>query len=207
MKMFCNIDGSKSEIKLPIKCSGVTDNDPEKIDVIVKDKDGNNLKDKDGNDVAKKEDYYPEIGSNPSGENIALELIGLINSSGNARLFSSPLKTFEYDLAMAPNTKIMAEVMHKVWPKEGSVKKQLDQIIENNIVSVNRTIREDSIYIFKHIEDDEVGKGIFAQELADKLNDLWAKREKENQDISLMFEVPKYLYHAIIWACGGDVDE
>ena len=27
------------------------------------------------------------------------------------------------------------------------------------------------------------------------------------QDISSLFKVPKYLYDAIIWACGGDVDE
>ena len=198
MKLFCNIDESQSMIKLPIKCSGVTDNDPGKIEVIAKNK--------DGTDIKKKEECYPEIGSNPSGDNSALELINLINSSENARLFSSPLKTFEYDLAMASNLKVMAEVINKIWSKEGSVKKRLDEIINRSSVSDNKLIRDDSIYIFNHIEDDEVGKGIFAQELADKLSNLWANREKEH-DISSLFKVPKYLNDAIIWACGGDIDE
>lgn len=208
MKMFCNVDGSNSNSKLPIRCSGVTDNDPEKVTIFLKDENGNQLLDDKGDKIKKRIDCYPGIDSNPLGSNTALKFIETINKSEYARLFSSPLKTFEYDLSMNKNTKIMAEVIRKIWSKEGTVKKRCDKIIsKNDNYAHNDEIKEDSKFIYKHVDDDEVGKGIFAQELAEKLNEMYYKAKNRKQDIASIFHTPDYLYNAIIWACGGDLDE
>ncbi|MBS7528456.1 ATP-dependent endonuclease [Fusibacter paucivorans] len=199
-KMFCNIDESESVIKLPMRCSGITDNDPEKIKEI--------LQDKNGKDIEKKVEYYPELNSKPKGNNSALDLIQTVNISGNTRLFASPLKTFEYDMAMMPNTNIMAEVLYNIWPTKGSVKTKLLEIAnKKNIYTNNDELREDAIFVFKHIEDDTVGKGVFAQYFADILSKSWIERQLKNKSEELSINIPEYIYKAIIWACGGDISE
>ncbi|QRN85662.1 AAA family ATPase [Clostridia bacterium] len=199
-KMFCNIDESESVIKLPMRCSGITDNDPEKIKEI--------LQDKNGKDIEKKVEYYPELNSKPKGNNSALDLIQTVNISGNTRLFASPLKTFEYDMAMMPNTNIMAEVLYNIWPTKGSVKTKLLEIAnKKNIYANNDELREDAIFVFKHIEDDTVGKGVFAQYFADILSKSWIERQLKNKSEELSINIPEYIYKAIIWACGGDISE
>ena len=44
-------------------------------------------------------------------------------------------------------------------------------------------------YIYEHIESDEIGKGVFAYALAEKITDD--------------FIVPNYISNAVLWACGG----
>ena len=55
-------------------------------------------------------------------------------------------------------------------------------------------MREDAKFIYKHIDCDEVGKGIFSQALLEKI-------EEKN-----ILVVPEYIKKAIIWACGGNCD-
>ncbi|TOI71943.1 hypothetical protein CGI54_25465, partial [Vibrio parahaemolyticus] len=50
--------------------------------------------------------------------------------------------------------------------------------------------------ILKRIDDDKVGKGLFAQVFTDKI-------EKEKLSIS----VPKYIEDAILWACSLEKTE
>lgn len=52
-----------------------------------------------------------------------------------------------------------------------------------------------NIYIYKHIDCSELGKGVFSQ--------LLLKRIENGQQIN----VPKYIQNAIIWSCGGSIDE
>lgn len=176
MSLYCNIEGVNDSIwRLPNRCSGITDKDPEK-------------------------EIYPNIDEKIEANNKALDLIPNINKSNNVRLYSSPLKTFEYDICMEKNTKIMAETLKELWPNENEtekgVKNKLEKIIEkNNIYPKNELLVEDSKNIYKWIDSSEVGKGIFAQTLAEKISELE------------IFNVPEYIKKAIIWACGGVTDE
>ncbi|MBP2652496.1 MAG: hypothetical protein H6Q73_65 [Firmicutes bacterium] len=212
MKFFASIDDSNSEVKLPIRCSGITDNDPEKATEYVEDKDGKK--------VEKKIEYYPISSDNPSGANSALKLIKDINQSKCGRMFNSPLKTFEYDLCMNRNTKIMAQVLQDIWPaKTGTINKKCGKIIElDNKYIYDEQLREDSKFIYEHIDRDEVGKGIFAQVLADTIKTLYDEKklqiandqsnlEEVNKSIPDIFNVPEYIENAIIWACGGEISE
>lgn len=185
--LFC--DTLWGEDRLPIWCSGITDRDP--LPDIQKDDDGK---------IIKKEEKYPIKGENVVGGNEAIGLAEGINTTQRARLFVAPLKTFEYDLAMSGNFSIMAEVLEEKWPKDGGekgVKNQCKQIREKNNV-YNDTdmeeMREDARYIYKHIDCDEMGKGIFSQALLEKIE------EKKT------LVVPEYIKKAIIWACGGNGD-
>ena len=115
-----------------------------------------------------------------------------------ARLYVASLKTFEYDLAMSGNFSIMAEVLEEKWRKDGGengVKNRCKQIKDkNNEYSDVEEKRNDATYIYKHIDCDEIGKGVFSQALLEKL--------EEKRTII----VPDYIKRAIIWACGGDCD-
>ena len=154
--LFCDID--KNEDRLPIWCSGITDRDPSPN--IEKDAQGK---------IVKKEDVYPEEGEVVVGGNEVIDLEEGINKTKRARLYISPLKTFEYDLAMSGNFSIMAEVLEEEWPKEGGekgVKNHCKQIKDkNNCYLKKEEKREDAKYIYKHIDCDDVGKGIFSQTL------------------------------------------
>lgn len=212
MKLFANFDDSDSEIKLPICCSGITDNDPDKATEYIKDKEGKTIE--------KKIEYFPVFSENHSGANSALDLIVEINKSKYGRLFNSPLKTFEYDLCMYKNTKIMAQVLQSIWPaKTGSIYKKCETIIKlDNKYTQDKQLRDDSKFIYEHIDNDEVGKGIFAQVLADKIKTLYDEKKAQikddksnllevNRSISDIFNVPEYIESAIIWACGGEISE
>lgn len=120
--------------------------------------------------------------------------------SDYARLFSSPLKTFEYDFAMSGNTKFMANVLHELWPNNGSVKRECRSIIDGK----ERDLRADSIFIFKHIEAKEVGKAVFSQALADKIKKMITQTKIRNE---ILISVPKYIENAILWVCGGELNE
>lgn len=199
MKIFCNVDDSKSDVKLPIRCSGITDNDPGKI--------LEEIEDKEGKKHVKSVECYPSPGSNIEGTNSAITLCEKINNSTYARLYVSPYKTFEYDLALEKNTKIMAEVIKSLWPNEGSVKNRCNKIIEkNNNYQSNEDLRTDSIFIYEHINSDEIGKGIYAQVLGKKISEIIEKKEKD-LDTDSILKIPDYIYKAVVWACGGDINE
>lgn len=183
--LFCDTDWN--EERLPIWCSGITDRDP--LPDVEKDDEGK---------IVKKEEKYPVKGEKIVGGNAAIDLADDINSTQRARLYVAPLKTFEYDLAMSGNISIMAEVLEEKWPKDGGekgVKNQCKQIINKNNVYIDKEeMREDAKFIYKHVDCDEVGKGIFSQALLEKI-------EEKN-----ILVVPEYIKKAIIWVCGGNCD-
>jgi putative ATP-dependent endonuclease of OLD family len=191
-QLFCDINGKDMSIRLPIRCSGITDLDPEKITVEDHTKNGKVF--------YKRVESFPDSNVNIKSTNKAIELIATVNKSVFVRLYSSTLKTFEYDLAMRGNIKLMAQTLYDIWPAEGNktgVKSKCQEIIE----SCNEQNKYDnSKYIYEHINDEL--KGVFSQTLADKLKELYDK----NEDTSY-FLVPKYIENAVIWACGGDVSE
>ncbi len=156
MKLFCNFNNSSGP-NIPIYCAGISDCDPDK-------------------------DIYPLIGEMVRGKNPVYEYIADINSSKYARLFMSPLKTFEYDLATF-NPIIMAKTLNSLWPTDGIVSANLQKIIEKNYHG------NDAKYIYEHINDSKIGKGLFAYELAEAIDSE--------------FIVPDYIQKAILWACGG----
>lgn len=165
MKLFCNFDNSLGP-NIPIFCAGLSDRDPDKK-------------------------TYPLKGETVTGNNPVLDYINDINSNKYSRLFLSPLKTFEYDMAMI-NPTVMAKTLKSLWPTEnGTVSPDLQKIIDknNNYHKDLCSLRDDAKFIYKHIDDSQVGKGLFAYALAEAI-------EEE-------FIVPEYIVKAILWACGG----
>ena len=124
-----------------------------------------------------------------------------MESTKQARLYVSPLKTFEYDFAMCGNFALMAEVIREGWQKgdesKSGVKNECKIISEkkNKYDGDNENRRNDAKYIYEHIDSNELGKGIFSQLLLEKIE----QGEK--------VKVPDYIKKAIIWSCGGDYDE
>lgn len=184
--LFCDPDWGDD--RLPIRCSGITDKDP----IADSEKDINGK-------IIKKEEKYPIEGEILDGGNEAIELAHNINTTLMARLYVASLKTFEYDLVMSGNFSIMAEVIEEKWPKgsgEKGVKSQCKKIKDKkNIYVDEEEKRRDATYIYKHIEDDNIGKGAFSQALLEKIT--------EGKEILI---VPNYIKKAIIWACGGDCE-
>jgi predicted ATP-dependent endonuclease of OLD family len=169
MKLFSNFDSSSGP-NIPIYCAGLSDRDPDK-------------------------NIYPLKGETVKGNNPVCEYLADINSNKYTRLFISPLKTFEYDMAML-NPAIMAKVLKSLWPTEnGTVSGDLQKIIDknNNYDDNFFDLREDAKYIYSHIDSTQVGKGLFAYALAEKINDV--------------FIIPEYIQKAILWACGGIEDD
>ncbi|KRE73923.1 ATP-dependent nuclease [Paenibacillus sp. Soil750] len=220
MKLFSCLDDSTDEVKLPLFCSGITDNDPPKDVIPIYDKDGELKKDKDGDPLTKSIEVYPLPSNRPLGSNSALSLIDKINKSRWGRLYGSPLKTFEYDIAMEKNTKIMARTLKELWPtKDGKITKFCDEIISrDNNYTDETSLSNDSKFLLEHIDNDEVGKGVYAQAFTD-LIDLeingelkGLNKDKSNlesilENISKIVLIPKYLEDAILWACGGETGE
>ena len=169
MKLFGNFERSSGP-NIPIYCSGLTDRDPGKDD--------------------SKKDIYPEKDKEVESKNPIVAIKGQIDSNEWTRLFVSPLKTFEYDLATY-NPMFLATVLKSVWPtQKGSVCIELDKIIaRGNSYSDTSHLADDAKYIYEHIEDGEIGKGVFAYALAEKITDDFVVSE----DIS----------NAVLWACGG----
>jgi putative ATP-dependent endonuclease of the OLD family len=217
MKFFSNCDGSTGDIHLPILCSGITDNDPPKLKVLVYDEKGELKKDKDDEPLTKLQDIFPLPSELPVGANSALQLMDDINKSDWGRLFSSPLKTFEYDLAIKGNTNLLAKVICDLWPTEGKVKQRCTSIsLKKNEYDNEDELKEDAEFIFKHIDTDEVGKGIYAQKLTDyleckireQLNKVNATKSNINDvylNISKIIDIPDYIKKSIIWSCSGGI--
>ena len=139
-------------------------------------------------------DYFPLKDESPKSENPVKDYIDEINQNDFVRLFMSPLKTFEYELGM-DNPVSLAKVLKDVWPaQDGEVTTKLGTIANKQGGYANHTdLMEDVKYIYKHIDSSSVGKGIFAHTLAEAINDS--------------FTVPQYIKKAVLWACGGIVDE
>ena len=145
-------------------------------------------------------EVYPLTTGDGECGNEAAKMATVINETTNGRLFVSPLKTFEYDLAMNENCSLMAEVIKEGWPKgdedHSGVKNDCFKIQQkNNNYEDEESKREDAKYILNHIDHNDLGKGLFAQLLSEKL---------ENGKI---IQVPQYIENAIIWASGGKYNE
>ncbi|KAA1178373.1 ATP-dependent nuclease [Paenibacillus sp. B2(2019)] len=215
MKFFSNCDESTGDVHLPILCSGITDNDPPKLKLLVYDENGKLKTDKDNEPLTKLQDIFPLPSESPAGANSALQLMDDINKGDWGRLFSSPLKTFEYDLAINNNTNLMAKVIYDLWPTEGRVKQRCSSIsFKNNEYDNEHELREDAEFIFKHIDTDEVGKGIYAQKLTDylelqireQLDKVNATKSNINDvylNISKIINIPDYIKKSIIWSYSG----
>lgn len=174
MQFFCNLTNVCNS-NIPIRCSGFTDKDPPKD--------------------SKPTPSYPGDAKNP-----VLDEIAAINRSQWARLYCNKLKTFEYDLAFEAddNRKVMIQSLIELWPseKEGGVTDELKKLQGKELETDDDRANVAS-EILRRIDDSgNVGKGLFAQTLADKL-----------QDCTIPFSIPQYINSGIIWACGGDQDD
>ena len=165
LKLFCNFDSSEGP-NIPIYCAGLSDLDPGK-------------------------EIFPVEGDIVAGKNPVLEYVDDVNISQYARLYISPMKTFEYDMATL-NPDVMAKTLKLLWPTaEGEVSDKLQRIVDrrNKYENDLNSLRDDARYIYEHIDSPQVGKGLYAHTLADAINDE--------------FVVPDYIAKAIMWACGG----
>jgi predicted ATP-dependent endonuclease of OLD family len=184
MQLFCNIDPDHpNATNIPVRCAGVTDLDPAKTEKITL------------NGKEETVDIKPHDGYLKPGTNHALSLIQEIEKSEHARLFAGLYKTFEYDLAMEGNNiPSIASVLHDAWPTDGSKKARLLTLKDIN-VDWSQSKPEDkadaAFDLLELIDDGDMGKGWFAQLLADQL---------ANKKTSLA--VPKYIEEAIKWSCG-----
>lgn len=190
MRLYCNLRGlageqDQSGSNIPVRCSGITDLDPPKKET-VKNAQG---EDEDIPVIPYDENLF-------EGTNHALKIEGTINESEQARLFISKYKTLEYDLAMeGNNAAIMARIVSSLWPVpssgNSSVITKLDQIASENWSEKSSKDRAGAaIEILKRVDDDQVGKGAFAQVFADRI-------VKED----LLITVPEYIKQSILWAC------
>lgn len=168
MKLFGNFDGASGPC-IPVRCAGLTDKDP-------------------SNDI------FPAKGDTVESANPVRLFIGDINSKPNTHMFMSPLKTFEYDLAME-NPCILANALESVWQSEnGSVRTELNNIVYRHSKAVcEKTLKADVEFIYRHLNSSFVGKGMFASALSEKIN--------EN------FVVPQYVKDAVLWVCGADAND
>ena len=164
MKLFGNFQGSSGP-NIPIFCSGLTDRDPGK-------------------------GIYPEKDSDVKSKNPIVKAKTEIDGNKWTRLFVSPLKTFEYDLATY-NPKFLATVLRSIWPTtKGTVCAELDEIIGREAECKDLSLlAKDAECIYRRIENGEIGKGVFAHALVGKITDD--------------FIVPDYISNAVLWACGG----
>ncbi|MNC38794.1 hypothetical protein D3C75_874200 [compost metagenome] len=181
MQLFCEVDGALRSRNLPIPCAGLTDKDPAKtqkvlvqeqlVEVVVKPHQGNLA-----------------VGTNP-----ALALIPTIAISQYGRLFSGELKTFEYDLAMTgDNLPVMLQVAYENWSTDGPVKASFKDMLAADFGGLSESQKAEYAYeLLERIDSNSMGKGLYAQLLADKL---------EQGDCA--FVVPHYIKQAICWACG-----
>lgn len=197
MRLYCNIKGvpdvqeDQDGLNIPIRCAGITDLDPDQHyyeeETIIDPKTGKN-------EVKKiKYDHKPPHEKNSvDGKNHALKLLKSINESEHARLFVAGFKTLEYDVAMEEfNAQEMAKILLELWPGDGSVKKGLKEIVDFDYSKITPETKADHAFeILKRVDDDKVGKGYFAQVLADKISSGAVK-----------LKVPQYIEEAILWSC------
>lgn len=184
MQLFCDVTGEQPGKNVPIRCAGLTDNDPPKSIRSVAGEDGKEVP----------VPFLPHDDDRLVGDNPALGLIAPINQSQLGRLFVGKYKTFEYDIAMEGNNmRSMSTVAAGLWPvPDGAVVRELTRRAGLDYSSMSSTERAPYANdMLDRIDTKEIGKGLYAQAFADALVDL---RED--------FVVPEYIRLAIIWACG-----
>ncbi|EOI2505729.1 MULTISPECIES: ATP-dependent nuclease [Acinetobacter] len=200
MRLYCNITGvpdvqeDQVGLNVPIRCAGITDLDPDQF--YYEEDTSTDTESKDKPEKKIKIDYKPHEDNILEGKNHALKLVDSINTSDFARLFVAKFKTLEYDLAMeSNNAKEMAKVLIELWPsKTGDVKNGLQVIIDDDYSKITSEQKANHAFeILKRVDDKNIGKGYFAQVLADKIS---------SEEIKL--QVPQYLEDAILWACSLD---
>ena len=200
MRLYCNITGvpdvqeDQVGLNVPIRCAGITDIDPDQF--YYEEDTSTDTESKDKPEKKIKIDYKPHEDNILEGKNHALKLVDSINTSDFARLFVAKFKTLEYDLAMeSNNAKEMAKVLIELWPsKTGDVKNGLQVIIDDDYSEITSEQKANHAFeILKRVDDKNIGKGYFAQVLADKIS---------SEEIKL--QVPQYLEDAILWACSVD---
>jgi predicted ATP-dependent endonuclease of OLD family len=171
LQPFCDITGKDHKGRIPIRCAGITDQDPST-------------------------DSVPTVSRQVKGNNPALSLVKDVNTSPWTRLYAGKLKTFEYDLAMeGENYKTMLTVLIQLWPTNGSVKLELNEWLKKDVKQDENARAKLAALLLERIEDQNIGKGLFAQMLASYLSDQ-----------TKSFAIPDYLQKAVIWACGGNPD-
>lgn len=163
LKLFGNFEDSSGP-NIPIYCAGVTDNDP-------------------GSTI------FPQKGEQYPSKNYIVSEKKEIDKNEFIKLFVSPLKTFEYDLA-TDNPTVLASTLYSLWPtRKGEVSSKLQKIVERkNKYDDLKELTEDVCLIYKYINDNRIGKGLFASSLVDNISDD--------------FCIPDYIEEAIFWACG-----
>jgi len=144
MQLFCDVNGEDHQGKLPVRCAGLTDNDPPK-------------------------DSKPTCLKPVEGTNHTLRLVSGINKSEWARLFPGKLKTFEYDLAMEDgNMNIMLPILKSL---DGSNKKEIQKYETISWGTQEEGEKcEAAFFLLDQIEN--IGKGEFSQVLARHLSEL-----------------------------------
>lgn len=183
MQLFCNVNAENQGENIPVRCSGLTDNDPPKL--VTKD---------DGKGGQKNVPFLPHADNCIIGNNPALALEKHIGLSEFARLFVGKYKTFEYDIAMEGNNlKTMLAVTAELWKaQDGLVVKGLKADAELDFAAMTSAQRAHHAgALLDRIDSDDIGKGIYAQAFADAL-----------QANGAGFVVPVYIRQAILWACG-----
>jgi putative ATP-dependent endonuclease of OLD family len=144
MQLFCDVNGEDHQGKLPVRCAGLTDNDPPK-------------------------DSKPTCLKPVEGTNHTLKLVSGINKSEWARLFPGKLKTFEYDLAMEDgNMNIMLPILKSL---DGSNKKEI-QKYETISWGTQEEGEKSEAAFFLLDQIENIGKGEFSQVLARHLSEL-----------------------------------
>ena len=197
MQLYCNIENDSDGNNIPIRCAGLTDLDPpKKIKKQIPDKENA------GDTKEVSEDFIPYDGNMENGTNHAIKLVDSISKSTDARLFVSEYKTLEYDLAMeGNNAALMSGVIASLWPKpkenESPVIKEFTAMSKIDWTEKSpKEVAGAAHKILKRIDDDNIGKGIFAQVMTNKI-------QSENYN----FAIPEYIKHAILWASSLEVLE
>lgn len=196
IRLYCNLKGVDDEedqvgVNIPIRCSGITDLDPPKR-ITQKNNAGEDIQ----------VDYIPHDGNLLDGNNHAIKLVDTVSQSDNARLFVSKYKTLEYDLAMeGNNAAVMAGILVSLWPEPKSGKSPVIESLKaiSKETWTGKTSEEISLAaneILNRIDDDNIGKGIFAQILSDKIN---------RGELSL--SVPDYIKRSVLWACSFEIED
>ena len=203
MQLYCNIkttdDPKEKDVgqNIPVRCAGLTDLDPpKKLKKEIPDPENA------GETKEVSEDFIPYEGNMKNGTNHALKLVDSISKSTDARLFVSKYKTLEYDLAMeGNNAALMSGIIASLWPKpkenESPVIKEFTAMSKIDWTEKSpKEVAEAAHKILKRIDDDNIGKGMFAQVMTDKI-----------QSEGFIFTVPEYIKNAILWASSLEVAE
>jgi putative ATP-dependent endonuclease of OLD family len=91
----------------------------------------------------------------------------------------------------AGNLQLMLQVAYDNWPTDGPVKASFKEMLAADFVALTEAQKAEYAYeLLERIDSTSMGKGLYAQLLADKL---------EQDDC--LFAVPRYIQQAIWWAC------